>query len=262
MCEGKEVVFQFASNMGGMLWISSHHADVMIDNSLININMLRASQQAGVQEYYFSSSACVYNVDLQTSEDVIALRESDAYPALPNESYGWEKLYCEQLCLAMQQDLKMNIRIGRFHNVYGEMFTCFDKDKGKAPCHLILKAIRHPNPPMELWGDGRATRSFLYIDDCVEAVLRLMDSDYDQPINIGSDRLISVDELANIIIKISGKDIAPTHDLSKPQGVRGRNSDNTLVNEVLNWQPQVSLEEGLEKVYKWAVEHYDELENI
>jgi nucleoside-diphosphate-sugar epimerase len=142
------------------------------------------------------------------------------------------------------------------------MFTCFDKEKGKAPCHLLLKAIKHPNPPFDIWGKGDATRSFLYVDDCIEAILRLMDSDYKQPINIGSDRLISVDELANVIIKISGKDIVPTHDLSKPEGVKGRNADLTLVKQVLKWQPKISLEEGLKRTYEWAVNHYSELEGI
>jgi nucleoside-diphosphate-sugar epimerase len=171
-------------------------------------------------------------------------------------------LYCEKLVEALQRDEGRNIHVGRFHNVYGSVFTAFDKERGKAPCHLILKTIKHPEPPMVLWGDGRAVRSYLYIDDCVEAVLRLMDTDHQAPINIGSDRCVSVEELAGIVIGISGKKIVPEHDTTKPVGVMGRNSDNTLAKQVLEWEPQVRLEEGLARVYHWAEEHYSELEGI
>ncbi len=262
MCKGKDVVFGFQATMGGIGFITKYAARIMFDNSFMNMNMLLASKECGVGEYFYPSSACVYANYKQTEANVVPLKESDAMPAEPNEWYGWEKLYTEKLVEGCIRDWRMNIRVARFHNIFGGMFTCFDKEKGKAPCHIILKAIQHPNPPMDLWGKGDATRSFLYVDDCIEGVLRLMDSDYKEPINIGSDRLVSVDELANIIIKISGKNIVPTHDLTKPEGVKGRNADLTLVKQVLNWQPKISLEEGLKRTYEWAEQHYSELEGI
>ena len=262
LTEGKDAIFQFAADMGGIGYITAIGAQIMHNSAMINLNMLEAARKHEVPNYFYSSSACIYPEYLQKGTEVIPLKESDALPAEPDQFYGWEKLFTEKLVEAHQKDYGMNIRMARFHNIYGSVFTAFDKQKGKAPCHLIMKAIKHPNPPFELWGDGKATRSYLYIDDCIEAVLRLMDSDYEQPINIGSDRLISVDDLATLIINISGKDIVPKHDLSKPQGVRGRNADLTLVEQVLKWRPKVELEEGLKEVYEWAEKHYDELEGI
>ena len=260
----QDAVFQFAADMGGIGYITAIGAQIMFNNTAINHNMLTAAKKCKTPLFFFSSTACVYPNFKQTTTDLnmISLKESDAFPADPNEFYGWEKLYCEKLVEASQRDYKMNIRVARFHNVYGEMYTAFDKQKGKAPCHLIMKAIKHPEPKMTIWGDGKAVRSFMYVDDCIEGVLRLMDSDYTNPINIGSDRAVTVDKLANIIIKISGKKIDLVHELDKPQGVRGRNADLTLVKQVLNWQPKVSLEEGLAKVYHWAEQNYDKLENI
>lgn len=260
--KGNDAVFQFAANMGGIGYITKIGAGIMIDNSLININMLTAAKQFDIQHYFFSSSACVYPEYLQKEAEVVPLKESDAFPALPDQFYGWEKLYCEKIVEACQRDYSMNIRLARFHNIYGSGYTCFDKERGKAPCHLILKAIKHPNPEFTLWGDGKATRSFMYVDDCIEAILRLMDSQFKEPLNIGSDRLITVDGLAKIVIDISGKSINPKHDLTKPQGVRGRNADLTLMRDVLNWQPQYSLEQGLALVYKWAEDNFSELEGI
>jgi nucleoside-diphosphate-sugar epimerase len=262
VCKGKDVAFGLQATMGGIAFITKYAAKIMFDNSFMNMNMLLASRDCEVGKYFYSSSACVYPNYKQQDSNVTPLKESDSVPADPNEWYGWEKLYAEKLVEGCIRDWGMDIRVARFHNIFGEMFTCFDKEKGKAPCHLLLKAIKHPNPPFDIWGKGDATRSFLYVDDCIEAILRLMDSDYKQPINIGSDRLISVDELANVIIKISGKDIVPTHDLSKPEGVKGRNADLTLVKQVLKWQPKISLEEGLKRTYEWAVNHYSELEGI
>ncbi len=259
---GKSCVFQFSANMGGIGYITAIGADIMRDSARLNLNMLEAAMMLGVDNYFYSSSACIYPNYKQLDVAVVPLKESDAYPADPDQFYGWEKLFSEKLAEAHQKDYGMDIKMARFHNVYGTVYTAFDKQKGKAPCHLIMKAIKHPNPPFELWGDGKATRSYLYIDDCIDAVLRLMGTDFGAPINIGSDRLISVDDLASLIIGISGKGIKPTHDLSKPQGVRGRNADLTLVRKVLNWEPGVSLEEGLPLVYKWAEKHYGELENI
>lgn len=205
---------------------------------------------------------CVYPEYKQLSAEVVPLKEEDAYPAAPDQAYGWEKIFTEQLCSSYIRDYGMDIRIARFHNIYGDGFTSYDKQKAKAPCHLIIKAIRHPEPIFNIWGDGEQTRSFCYIDDCIEAVLKLMDSDYNQPINIGTDRLVTIKELADIIIKISDKDITPEYDLTKPVGVRGRNASLVLVKEVLDWEPTTSLEKGLEQVYQFAVDNWDRLENI
>ncbi|MDD5398937.1 MAG: NAD-dependent epimerase/dehydratase family protein [Dehalococcoidia bacterium] len=262
MTKGIDYVFQFAANMGGIGYITSIGADIMRDNILINTNMLQSAYENKVGKYFYSSSACVYPEYLQKDAKVTPLKEDDAYPADPDQFYGWEKIFTEKLCEAYRTDYAMNIKIARFHNIYGEVYTAFDKQKGKAPCHLIMKALRYPDQDYVVWGDGKQTRSFLYIDDCVEAVLRLMDSDYTGSINIGSDRMVTIDELAEMTIKISGKKIEIKHDLSKPQGVRGRNADLTLVKKVLNWEPSVSLEEGLKRTYAWAQERFAELENI
>jgi len=262
LSKGKDYVFQLAANMGGIGYITAVGADIMRDNILINVNMVNSAFKNKVKEYFYSSSACVYPEYRQKDAAVTPLKESDAIPADPDQFYGWEKLATEKLCEAYQKDYGMNIRMARFHNVYGEVFTAFDKDKGKAPCHIIMKALRYPQDEFVLWGDGKQTRSFLYIDDCVEGVLKLMDSDYMKPVNIGSDRLVTIDELAQIIIKISGKNIEIKHDLSKPQGVRGRNADITLVKKEVGWEPKVSLEEGLRRTYEWAKQRMNELENV
>jgi len=262
LTKGTDYVFQLAANMGGIGYITSIGADIMRDNILINANMLQASLENKVGEYFYSSSACVYPEYLQKDTEVTPLKEENAIPADPDQFYGWEKILAEKLCEAYQKDYGMNIRIARFHNVYGEVYTAFDKQKGKAPCHLILKVLRYPEQDFVLWGDGKQTRSFLYIDDCVEGVLKLMESAYTKPVNIGSDRLVTIEELAKIVIKISGKEITIKHDLSKPQGVRGRNADLTLVKRVLGWEPKISLEEGMRRTYQWATERMAELENI
>jgi len=258
----KDVVFQFAANMGGIGFITSVGADIMRDNALININVLEAARKHGVERYFYSSSACVYPSYRQQDPNVPGLKERDAYPADPDEFYGWEKLFAEKLCESYQRDYGMNIRIARFHNIFGPAYNAFDKDRRKAPCSMIIKAIQHPDPPFVIWGDGKATRSFCYIDDCIDGVLRLMDSNYDKPINIGSDVMVTINELAQIAITLSGKEIEPQYDLSKPQGVRGRNSDNTLLRKVLGWEPKISLFEGMRRTYEWALEHYDELEGL
>jgi nucleoside-diphosphate-sugar epimerase len=262
LTKGTDYVFQLAANMGGIGYITSIGADIMRDNILINANMLQASLENKVGEYFYSSSACVYPEYLQKDTEVTPLKEENAIPADPDQFYGWEKILAEKLCEAYQKDYGMNIRIARFHNVYGEVYTAFDKQKGKAPCHLILKVLRYPEQDFVLWGDGKQTRSFLYIDDCVEGVLKLMESAYTKPVNIGSDRLVTIEELAKIVIKLSGKEITIKHDLSKPQGVRGRNADLTLVKRVLGWEPKISLEEGMRRTYQWATERMAELENI
>ncbi len=252
LVKGKEYVWSLAANMGGIGYITAVGADIMHDNAMINLNMLRMAMECEVPYYFYSSSACVYPKYRQTEATVPALKESDAYPAEPDEFYGWEKLFAEKVCEAYARDYEIRIRVARLHNVYGPAFTAFDR----------RKALRHPQPEFTIWGDGEQTRSFLYIPDCIEGMLALMDSNYDQPVNLASDRSISINDLAKIIIKISGKNLKPKHDLSKPQGVRGRNSDNTLVKQVLGWQPKVSLEVGLTETYHWAVEHFAELEGI
>jgi nucleoside-diphosphate-sugar epimerase len=249
--ENIDKVYHLAANMGGIGYITSVHADIMHDNALMNIYMLEASMKNQVKRVLFSSSACVYPVYKQTKPEVTPLREEDAYPADPNEAYGWEKLFAEQMFKAYQKDYGLDVRIARYHNIYGPEGT-YVGGREKAPAALCRKVAEASNPGViEIWGDGKATRSFLYIDDCVEATVRLMDSDFDEPINIGSDRIITIDELADIIIKISGKEITKMYNRSAPEGVRGRNADITLARNVLKWEPKVSLEEGLERTYRW-----------
>jgi GDP-D-mannose 3',5'-epimerase len=262
LTEGMDYVFQFAANMGGIGYITAIGADIMRDSALININMLEAAARNRVKRFFFSSSACIYPTGLQTSAEVAPLKEDDAMPADPNEFYGWEKLASEKLCEAYHKDYGLEVRIARFHNIFGEAYTAFDPLKGKAPAHLVVKALRYPEEPFVVWGDGEQTRSFLYIDDCVEGVLKLVESDYSQPINIGSDRLVSINGMVNILREISGKPIQVDYDLSKPQGVRGRNADLTLVKQVLGWEPKISLEEGLSRLYSWAGENLADIEQI
>ena len=248
--EGIDKSYNLAANMGGVGFISSVAADIMHDNVLINAHMLEASSRNKVKRFLFSSSACVYPNSMQTDPDVAGLKEEDAYPADPNEPYGWEKLFAEEMLKAYQKDYGIDIRIVRYQNIYGPE----EKYRGgreKAPAALCRKVVEASNPGnIKIWGDGKATRSFCYIDDCVKGTVALMESDYDKPVNIGADR-ISIDELADIIIRISGKKITKTYDLSAPEGVRGRDADLTLARRVLGWKPQTILEEGLQRTYRW-----------
>ncbi len=249
--EGIDKVYNFAANMGGIGFITSVFADVMHDNVLINTHMLEASLQNKVKRFLFSSSACIYPNYKQIKPEVEGLKEEDAYPADPNEAYGWEKLFTEEMIKAYQKDYQLNARIVRYHNIYGPEGT-YKGGREKAPAALCRKVVEASNPgTIPIWGDGKAVRSYCYIDDCVRGTVALMESDYDKPLNIGSDRPISVDGLSDIITKISGKKITKTYDLSAPEGVRGRNADLTLVKKVLGWEPRISLEEGLEKTYHW-----------
>jgi GDP-D-mannose 3',5'-epimerase len=246
-----DLVYNLAANMGGIGFITEVGAEVMHDNTLINTFMLEASRLNNVKRYLYTSSACVYPTYRQTDPKIQGLREEDAYPADPDNFYGWEKLYTEKMCEAYQRDYKMNIRILRYHNIYGPEGT-FKGGREKSPAALCRKIAEAPNPgTIEIWGDGRQTRSYCYVDDAVKATILLMESNYDKPINVGSDRLVSINELADLITEISGKKIQKEYNLNAPQGVRGRNADLTLVKEVLNWEPKVSLEEGLAKTYKW-----------
>jgi nucleoside-diphosphate-sugar epimerase len=252
--EGVHLVYNLAANMGGIGFITEVGAEVMHDNILINTNMLEAARQNRVKRYLYTSSACVYPTYRQTNPNVKGLREEDAYPADPDNFYGWEKLYTEKMCEAYQRDYKMDIRMLRYHNVYGPEVT-YKGGREKSPAAICRKVAEASNPgTIEIWGDGKQTRSYCYIDDAVKGTILLMESDYTKPVNIGSDRLISINDLADMAINISGKKITKTYNLTAPQGVRGRNADLTLAKKVLKWQPQVSLEEGLRKTYKWIQE--------
>jgi len=249
--EGIDKVYNLAANMGGIGFITSVFADVMHDNVLINTYMLEASVRNKAKRFLFSSSACIYPNYKQTKPDVEGLKEKDAYPADPNEAYGWEKLFTEEMMKAYQKDYGLDIRIARYHNVYGPEGT-YKGGREKVPAALCRKVAEATGPgTIEIWGDGKATRSFCYVDDCVRGTVMLMESYFDKPINIGSDRLVTINELADIIIRISGKKIIKTYNLSAPEGVRGRNADLTLVKKVLGWESKVSLEEGLERTYRW-----------
>jgi GDP-D-mannose 3',5'-epimerase len=249
--KGMDKVYNLAANMGGIGFISEVGAEVMHDNILINTYMLEASKRSRVKRYFFSSSACVYPTYRQTDPDVEGLREKDAYPADPDNFYGWEKLLAEKMCEAYQRDYSFDIRMARYHNIYGPEGT-YKGGREKSPAALCRKVAEASNPgEIVVWGDGKQTRSYCYIDDCVRGTAGLMESEYDKPMNIGSERLVTIDELADIITEISGKSINKKYDLTAPQGVRGRNADIKLARKVLGWEPRVSLEEGLAKTYRW-----------
>lgn len=247
-------VYTLAANMGGIGFITAHKADVMHDNVLINTHVLEASRLNEVQKLLYTSSACVYPQYLQNEADVIPLKEEDAYPADAEDGYGWEKLWTERLCRHYTEDYDLPTRVVRFHNIYGPVGT-YEGGREKAPAALSRKiALVEDGGEIEVWGDGKQTRSFCYIDDCVEGIHRLMQSDHSEPLNLGRDRMVTVDELIDIIANIAGKTVTKRHDLSKPQGVRGRNSDNSKLKEALDWAPTISLEEGLIPTYEWIQE--------
>lgn len=248
---GIDEVYNLAADMGGIGYITASHAAISRNNILINAHMLEASRLNGVRRFLFSSSACVYPQYRQETPDVAPLREQDAYPADPEPGYGWEKLFTEHLCQYYQQDYHFETRIVRFHNVYGPLGT-YEGGKEKAPAAISRKiALAMDGGEIEVWGDGKQTRSFMYIDDCVEGLLRLMASGYREPLNLGTNRLVTINELVEMISAVAGKRVSICHELGKPQGVRGRNSDNTRLNQVLGWEPSISLEQGLEITYRW-----------
>ncbi len=249
--EGIDEVYNLAANMGGIGFITQVKAEIMRDNVLINTHMLEASRVNKIKKFFFSSSACIYPTFKQQKPNIAGLKESDAYPANPDNEYGWEKLFTERLCIDYCLDYGLETRIARFHNIFGPEGT-YEGGREKSPAAICRKiASAKDGEAIEIWGDGKQTRSYCYIDDCLEGFYRLMRSDVRDPLNIGSDRMLTIDGLADIVIKISGKKLSKTYDLSKPQGVRGRNSDNTIQHEVLNWSPQISAEEGLEQTYRW-----------
>ncbi|HVM18866.1 MAG TPA: NAD-dependent epimerase/dehydratase family protein [Egibacteraceae bacterium] len=248
---GVDEVYALAADMGGMGFISSHHAEILHNNALINLHTMEAARVHGVGRYLYSSSACIYPEHLQTDAAVVPLKEADAYPADPQDAYGWEKLISEKLAEYYASDYGMQTRIVRFHNIYGPYGT-YDGGREKAPAALCRKvAAAEDGGEVEIWGDGEQTRSFCYVDDCVEGIYRLMRSDFGEPLNLGTDRMVTINELAQIIIELSGKRDITLRHIEGPQGVRGRNSDNSLLREVLDWEPRVDLEEGLVPTYRW-----------
>jgi GDP-D-mannose 3',5'-epimerase len=251
---GVDEVYALAANMGGIGFIESHKALIVRDNTLINLQTIEAARQNAVQRLLYTSSACVYPGYLQESPEVTPLREEQAYPADAEDGYGWEKLYMERTCRHYSEDFGLDTRIVRFHNIYGPLGT-YDGGREKSPaaiCRKVAQADREDT--IEVWGDGHQTRSYCYIDDCVEGIYRLMRSEYRGPLNLGTDHLVSINELVEIIAAVAGKTIHKRYDLGKPQGVRGRNSDNTRLREVLAWEPAVSLEAGLGRTYQWIAE--------
>ncbi len=249
---GVDEVYALAADMGGMGFISCHHAQILHNNSLINIHTLEAARKNNVRRYLYTSSACIYPESLQTTTDVVPLKEEHAYPAEPQDAYGWEKLISERLCKHYYEDYGFETRVVRFHNIFGPLGT-WEGGREKAPaamCRKIAVAKLTGNHEIEMWGDGEQTRSFCYIDDCVTGILKLMRSEYREPLNLGQDRMISINELAAMVADVAGIRISVKH-ISGPQGVRGRNSDNTRLKQVLGWEPEVSLEEGLRRTYEW-----------
>lgn len=246
-----DAVYALAADMGGMGYLSSNHARVLRNNALINVHTLDAARENGVRRYLFSSSACVYPESMQTQTDAAPLREVDAYPAAPQDAYGWEKIITEQALGYFSADFGIETRIVRFHNVYGPLGT-FDGGREKAPAALCRKvAMARSGGSIEIWGDGLQTRSFCYIDDCIEGLQRVMQSDHPGPLNLGSDEMVTINGLAGLIIDISGKRGIALDHIDGPQGVRGRNSDNTLLREVLGWEPATALKDGLVPTYRW-----------
>jgi GDP-D-mannose 3',5'-epimerase len=249
--EGVDDIYALAADMGGIGYISSNHSSLSRNNILINANMLEAAIGEGTARYLFTSSACVYPSFRQSKDDATGLRESEAIPADPEKGYGWEKLFSEQLVSYYREDNGLDVRIARLHNVYGPL-TAYDGGREKAPAAICRKVGQASDgSTVEIWGDGRQTRSFCFIDDCVEGLLRLMESGYQHPINIGTEELVTIDEMVDTVCKIAGKRLRKVHNVDKPQGVRGRNSDNTIMRSVLHWEPRISLELGLSRTYRW-----------
>ena len=249
---GIDTVYNLAADMGGMGFIETHKAECML-SVLINTHMLMAARDADVGRFFFSSSACVYAADKQVDADVTALKESDAYPAMPEDGYGWEKLFSERMCRHFREDFGLETRVARYHNVYGVEGT-YDGGREKAPaalCRKIAQAVLSGRHEIEVWGDGEQTRSFMYVDDCVEGTSRVTAGDSAVPVNVGSSELVSINQMVDIIEQIAGITVKRNYNLDAPKGVRGRNSDNTLIKEIYGWEPSITLADGLERTYRW-----------
>jgi nucleoside-diphosphate-sugar epimerase len=251
-CEDVSEVYNLACDMGGMGFIENNRALCML-SVLINTHLLMSARDAGVHRYFYASSACVYNADKQVNEDVIPLKEEDAYPAMPEDGYGWEKLFSERLCRHFREDFGLATRVARFHNVYGP-FGTWDGGREKAPaamCRKVLEAVESGNHEIEIWGDGKQTRSFMYIDDCLHGIHLIMDSDLSEPVNLGSNELTTINGLVDIVESLAGIHLERTYNLGAPKGVNGRNSDNTMIQRELGWEPSIRLRDGMERTYQW-----------
>lgn len=252
---GYKEVFNLAADMGGMGFIENNKAACMI-SVLINTHLLLASRDCGIDRFFYASSACVYNGEKQTDTNNPGLKESDAYPALAEDGYGWEKLFSERMCRHFREDFGLTTRVARFHNVYGP-FGTFDGGREKAPaaiCRKVIEASKSGVKDITIWGDGHQTRSFMYIDDCVKGIVDIMYSNIEEPINLGSSEMVSINELVDIVEEIAGYKLERKYDLGAPKGVRGRNSENTLIKQYLNWEPSISLRKGMKKTYDWIKE--------
>jgi GDP-D-mannose 3',5'-epimerase len=248
----RTVVLNLAADMGGMGFIENHKAECML-SVLINTHLLMGARNTDLKRFFFASSACVYNAEKQTNAAVTPLKEEDAYPAMPEDGYGWEKLFSERMCRHFREDFGMETRVARYHNVYGPLGT-FEGGREKAPaalCRKVIEAKLSGSNEIEIWGDGEQTRSFMFIDDCVEGTLRLTLSDVIDPINIGSSELVTINQMVSMIEQIAGVSVRRNYDLNAPKGVRGRNSDNTLIQNQLGWEPSIQLMDGLERTYAW-----------
>lgn len=254
-CEGAAEVYQLAADMGGMGFIENNKALCML-SVLINTHMLLAARDMRVKRIFFSSSACVYNAEKQRSKDVVPLREEDAYPAMPEDGYGWEKLFSERMYRHFREDFGLETRMARYHNVYGP-FGTWEGGREKAPaaiCRKVIEAELEGKSTIEIWGDGTQTRSFMYIDDCIEGTSRLMRSDVTEPLNVGSSELVTINQLVDMVESIAGVRLQRRYKLDAPKGVNGRNSDNARILERLNWEPRTPLYDGLERTYRWIRE--------
>lgn len=250
--KGANAVFQLAADMGGMGFIENNKALCML-SVLTNTHMLMAARDQGVERFFYSSSACVYNAAKQTNPDVVALKEEDAYPAMPEDGYGWEKLFSERMCRHFEEDFGLQCRVARYHNVYGPLGT-WTGGREKAPaaiCRKVIEAKTSGKHEIEIWGDGKQTRSFMYIDDCTKGTQMIFESDIHEPLNLGSNELVTINQLVDIVEEIAGVKLKRTYNLNAPKGVNGRNSDNTLIQQRLGWAPSISLREGLAKTYAW-----------
>jgi GDP-D-mannose 3', 5'-epimerase len=257
VCAGVSDVYNLAADMGGMGFIENNKALCML-SVLTNTHLLQAALDAQAERFFFASSACVYNIDKQQSGDVAALKEDDAYPAMPEDGYGWEKLFSERMCRHFREDFGLHTRVARFHNVYGP-FGTWEGGREKVPaatCRKVIHAKETGETEVEIWGDGKQTRSFMYIDDCIKGILAITDSNILEPINLGSDELITIEGLYDLVAEIAGVKLKHNHNLNAPKGVNGRNSDNTKITEYLGWAPSIRLRDGMQKTYDWIYGEY------